>query len=256
METGFLSERESQILQALVEIYVEIGVPVGSQTLCHPENLDISSATVRNALAGLEKMGFVEQPHTSAGRIPTDKGYRFYVAQRMSEGGFGQEEEEVRLRKQLRVHLSEGSYEEILGQLAKVLGEVANQLGVVMAPHFEQGVFHHLELVHLAEKRLLLVISIRQGLVKSLVLEVDAQVSREELEVLSRLLNERLAGLTMAEIRRSVRQRLSMIDAGNPQLLRVLTAEIEGLSVSSGNELYLAGTHHICRQPEFRAFGG
>lgn len=251
MEGSSLTKRESQVLQALVEAYVDIGTPVGSQTLCRREEWGISSATVRNTLARLEEKGFVEQPHTSAGRIPTDRGYRFYVARRMDEGGFGQAEERGGLHQQLENQLQEGGYEEILSQLAKVLGDVSHQLGVVMAPRFDQGLFHKLELVPLAENKLLLVVTIRQGLVKSLVLEVDSRVTRDELEIMTRLLNERLSGLTMAEIRRSVRQRLSALNAGNPQLLRAVTEEIEGLAVPSGAGLHVAGTRNICLQPEF-----
>ena len=252
MENNALSKREVLVLQALVEAYIEVGTPVGSKTLCGREDWGVSSATIRNTVARLEEKGYVEQPHTSAGRIPTDKGYRHYVVQRMEDGGFApEEEEEVRLREQLEAQLREGNFEEILGQLAKVLGDISHQLGLVMTPQFEQGVFHQLELVHLAENRLLLVVTIRQGLVKSLMIEVDSQVSRNELELMSRLLNERLHGLTMAEIRRSVRQRLQALHPGNPQLLRAVTEEIEVLAGPSGVGLHVAGTHNICLQPEF-----
>jgi heat-inducible transcriptional repressor len=251
MESNLLSERETLVLQALVDAYIEIGIPIGSQTLCAREDLGISSATVRNTLSSLEEKGYVEQPHTSAGRIPTDRGYRFFVAQRMEEGGFELDEEEIQLREQLEAQLREGNCEEILTQLAKMLGDISHQLGLVLAPRFEQGFFHRLELVRLAENRLLLVVTIRQGLVKSLVLEVASEISRDDLELMSRLLNERLHGLTMAEIRRSMRQRLAMLNTGNPQLLRAVTEEIEGLAAPSGADLHVSGTSNICLQPEF-----
>jgi len=248
MESSVLPERESLVLQALVEAYIDLGNPIASQTLCQREDWEVSSATIRNALARLERKGYVKQPHTSAGRIPTDKGYRFYVAQRMTEGGFKEEED---LQFQLEARLQDGSYEEILGQLARSIGDISHQLGLVMSPRFEQGIFHQLELVYLAENRLLLVVTISQGLVKSLVIEVDSRVSQDDLEMMGRLLNERLHGLTMAEIRRSVRERVRSLRTGNPQLLRVVAAEIQGLAYPSGADLHVAGTGNICLQPEF-----
>jgi heat-inducible transcriptional repressor len=136
--------------------------------------------------------------------------------------------------------------------LAKIVGDISQQLGLVMAPKFELGIFHKMELVQLTARRLLLVVTINQGLVKSLTLEVDSRVSREDLKKVSRLLNERLRGLTMAEIRRSVRQRLQSLEVGTPQLLRVVTEEIEGMTRPTGADLHVAGTSNICLQPEFR----
>jgi heat-inducible transcriptional repressor len=137
MDSTPLTERESEVLRALVEAHVEVGVAVGSRTLCRRENWAVSSATVRNTLVRLEDKGLVEQPHASAGRVPTDRGYRFYVAQRMREDGFGSESDDGQLQDQLDERLQEGGFQEILGQLAHVLGEVSHQLGVVMAPSFE-----------------------------------------------------------------------------------------------------------------------
>jgi heat-inducible transcriptional repressor len=252
MDIAPLSKRESQILQVLVRAYIAMGVPVGSQTLSQRERLGLSPATIRNALASLEEKGFVHQPHTSAGRVPTEKGYRFYVMQCMAEGEFGMDSEGAVLRRQLESQLREGDYQEILTQLAKVIGDVSHQLGLVLAPRFEQGVFHRLELLHLAENRLLLVVTIGQGLVKSLVIEVDSAVSREDLESMSRLFNERLQGLNMAEIQRTARERLQTLVCGHPQLLRAVVNEIEALSLTRGADLHVSGTRNLCLQPEFR----
>ncbi|MEW6749550.1 MAG: heat-inducible transcriptional repressor HrcA [Candidatus Latescibacterota bacterium] len=251
MDLQALSEREATVLQSLVEAHIELGEPIGSRTLCERQDWDISSATVRATLARLEDLGFVTQPHTSAGRVPTDKGYRFYVAQRTSQGGFGQEAEEVRLREELERRLREGSYDQILAQLAQVLGEVSHQLGLVMAPRFEQGLFDRLELVQLASNRLLIVLSIRHGLVKSLVMEVDSLIHRDELEAMARLLNERLHGLSMAQIRRSIRERVSSLHTGNPHLLKAVTDEIQSLALAAAADLHVAGARNICLQPEF-----
>jgi heat-inducible transcriptional repressor len=184
--------------------------------------------------------------------LPTDRGYRAYVEHGIAAGSFLPGEESLRLRRQLEAKLQEGRVDEILGQLARVIGDVASQLGLAMAPRFEMGVFHRMELVRLSEHRLLLVVAIDRGLVKSLVVEVDARVSQRDLEALSRLINERLNGLTMAEVRDSVRERLRSVETGNPQLLRVVVDEIAGLTAARGSELHVAGTRNIVLQPEFR----
>jgi heat-inducible transcriptional repressor len=246
-----LSERESAVLRALVEAHVEIGAPIGSEWLARREGWALSSATIRTVLAGLEEGGYLRQPHTSAGRVPTEKGYRAYVAHRLRDGGFADAADLTeQLPEEMEALLSEGDCEEILGQLAQVIGQVTHQLGLVLAPRFEAGVFHRLELVRLAEGRLLLVVTVQRGLVRSLVLEVDATVSTDELDGLARGLNERLHGLTMAEIRRSGRERLAAM-RGNPQLVRAVTEEIAVLAGPGETELYVAGSGYLCLQPEF-----
>ena len=251
MDTSPLAKREAQVLQALVKVYIALGDPVGSQTLCARESLGVSSATIRNALASLEEKGYVSQPHTSAGRIPSEKGYRFYVEQCMAEGGFGLDAEGAALRQQLERELQEGDYQEILHQLARTIGDMSNQLGLVLSPRFEQGIFHMLELLRLEANRLLLVITVDGGLVKSLVIEVDSSVSKRELEDLSRLFNERLHGLTMAEIQATARQRLAALALDQRPVMMAVVHEIEVLSITSGADLHVSGTRNLCLKPEF-----
>ncbi len=252
MQNEMLSWREWQVLQALVKSYVALGVPVGSRTLLDRETLGISAATIRSALVALEEKEYLHQPHTSAGRIPTDRGYRHYVEQCVDRDCALPEGEDAQLRQHLTDQLPEGGVDDILGQLAKIIGQVSNQLGLVMAPAFEQGIFHKVELVKLSEQRLLLVLTIHQGSVKSLVIEVDSSTSQRDLEILSAQINQRLHGLTMAQIRASMRERLASVETGDPQLLRVISEEIEGLTSAGPGGLHVAGTRNICLQPEFR----
>ena len=252
MERSALSGREGQVLQALVQAYVALGDPIGSSSLVSREGLDVSPATIRSTLAKLEEMGYVQQPHTSAGRVPTDKAYRFYVERCLGFDQLLADPHDENLRSLIEAKLQEGNVDAILGQLAKVVGDISSQLGLVLAPRFELGVFRQIELIRLTQRRLLLVVTIDQGLVRSLDIEVDSRVSRGDVNTVNRLLNERLHGLTMAEIRRSARERLRSIDVGNPQLLRVVAAEIEELSQPSPADLHVAGAANICLQPEFR----
>ena len=246
-----LSKREWQVLQAMVKAYVALGAPIGSRTLLEQENLGISPATIRSTLARLEQKGFVKQPHTSAGRIPADKAYRFYVKECIGDHTFEDSVEVERLKGSIEAKLQEGNLDVIMAQLAKVVGEVSRQLGFAMAPRFESGVFHKLELVQPAERRLLMVVTINQGLVRSMDLEVDSEASRNDVQILSRLLNERLAGLSMSEIRSSAQARLSSATVGNPQLLRVVTREIVELAQPAWGDLHVSGAGNMCLQPEF-----
>lgn len=247
-----LSNRERVVLESLVHAYVDNGTPVGSSTLSKREGFEFSPATVRKALASLEEKGYVSQPHTSAGRQPTDKGYRYYVEQTVGYVATLSPEEGESVRRRLELFRQEGRVDEIHGQLAEVVGGVSHQLGIVLAPRFESGVVEHLDLVRLTETRLLMVATIQQGPVKSLVLEVSSRVSRRELEAVRQLLNERLAGLDLDQIQTSARERVESLSVGNPQLLRLVVDELESLSGNSGDALHVAGTRNIFLQPEFR----
>ena len=246
-----LSKREIQVLLALVKVHVALGVPVGSQTLSQRENLGVSSATIRNTLACLEEKGYVSQPHVSAGRIPSEKGYRFYVQRCMAMAATGLDEAEITLRQQLEAAQQEGDYEEILHQLARTIGDLSNQLGLVLAPRFKQGIFHKLELWRLGARRLLLVVTIRGGLTKSLLVEVDCAVSQRDLEALSRLFNERLHGLTMAEIQAAVEARMAELEPVSRLVVEAVVRHIEGLATTRGADLHVSGTRNLCLKPEF-----
>ena len=251
MATSPLSKREIQVLLALVKVHVALGVPVGSQTLNQRENLGVSPATIRNTLASLEEKGYISQPHVSAGRIPSEKGYRFYVQRCMATTDAGLDEAEITLRQQLEAAQQEGDYEEILHQLARTIGDLSNQLGLVLAPRFNQGIFHKLELWRLGGRRLLLIVTIRGGLTKSLMVEVNCAVSQRDLEALSRLFNERLHGLTMAEIQHAVEVRMVELGTVPRPVVEAVVRQIEGLATTRGADLHVSGTRNLCLKPEF-----
>ena len=251
MATSPLSKREIQVLLALVKVHVALGVPVGSQTLNQRENLGVSPATIRNTLASLEEKGYISQPHVSAGRIPSEKGYRFYVQRCMATTDAGLDKAEITLRQQLEAAQQEGDYEEILHQLARTIGDLSNQLGLVLAPRFNQGIFHKLELWRLGGRRLLLIVTIRGGLTKSLVVEVNCAVLQRDLEALSRLFNERLHGLTMAEIQHAVEVRMAELGTVPRPVVEAVVRQIEGLATTRGADLHVSGTRNLCLKPEF-----
>ena len=246
-----LTKRERLVLEALVRAYVDLRAPVGSRTILGREDFEFSPATMRKTLSSLERKGFVQQPHTSAGRLPTDEGYRFFVDEGRTQTLDLTAEEFESLRSSLEGAFQEVRADEIHAQLAAILGDVSNQLGLALAPRFEQAVFQKLELVRLTSQQLLLVATLGRGPVQSLVIEVDSEVSEADMNAVRQLLNERLAGLTMSEIKSTAGERLGSMRIPHPQLLRVVLDEIESLLAPRGHGLFVAGARHIFEQPEF-----
>ena len=232
--------------------YVDLGAPVGSTTILKREGFDFSPATIRKDLGSLEQKGFITQPHTSAGRLPTHKGYRVYAEEALADKVGPPFEEAQHLRRQFESTQQQGRVDEIHGQLAAIICDVSRQLGLALAPRFERGIFERVELVRLDERRLLLVATIHRGPVRSLVIEVGSSVSQRDIEKVCQLLNERLGGLTMAEVRGTVRNRVDSASVGNPQLLRLVAEELESLANAGGDDLHVAGVRHIFLHPELR----
>jgi len=244
-----LSERERLILNAIVESFVHNAVPVGSRYLSKKSGMDMSPATIRNVMMDLEERGLVAQPHTSAGRVPTDKGYRFYVDSLMLVETLGEPEKQRILEQLRRVSLG---VDTILEAASQVMARVSSQLGVVLSPRFFQGIFEKIELVAIAEKKILMVFSIKSGLVRTIVMEVAAEVSREVLEKTARVLNERLHGLSLNEIKQSLDRRMRHAGDVNPELIeRILDSADLLFSEESRRGLHFGGTNNIVAQPEF-----
>lgn len=245
-----LTEREKQILKLIVEDFIETATPVSSRLLCKKHNLAISPATVRNVMMDLEEKGLISQPHVSAGRIPTDLGYRVYVDNLMSVESLSRQERRKVLENLRRVSRD---VEQILQRASQVLGEISHQLGIVLLPRFYEGVFDRLELVPITENRTLLVIKIRSGLVKTIMLELDFEISRETLEQTARILNERLHGLKLGEIKRSIDERLRSVSGGHPSLIQYFKKSAEDVfDFEDWEDYYFGGTRNILQQPEFR----
>ncbi len=243
-----LSEREKQILLNLITHYIGTADPVGSRVIANRFSMGISSATVRNTLQDLEELGLIEQPHTSAGRIPTDKGYRVYVdyllrPERLTQG------EKDSIKGSI---LQEGrGINEILGQTARVLGDITSQLGVTIAPRFESGKLRRIKFVPVTSDKLMAVVVIESGLARSMILEIEAKVSETDLSELEALLNERLGGLTLAEIRRTIAERISDV-TGNAKLLKLVVDTKDKIWTDDPHDIIqVSGTDRLISMPEF-----
>jgi heat-inducible transcriptional repressor len=207
MTSPAFSDRTRRILAALIREYIETGEPVASAALTRRTGLSVSSATVRNVLAQLEEMGFVWQPHTSAGRVPTDLGYRFYVdllleARRASKDAAGVE---------ARLRLQAGDaplIDDLLSSASHVLSAVSRHVGFAIAPPNAQAVFHRIEFVPLSGHRILVVLVARGNQVSQKTIDVGEEITQTELEKAANFLNKEFSGRTLEEVREGVLTRL------------------------------------------------
>jgi len=210
----------------------------------------LSAATIRNELADLEEKGYVDHPHTSAGRVPTDKGYRAYVDNLVQYVDISPAEKRVLGRRLTATTETE----EVLQEASKILGKISRQLSIVTSPHISSGILERIELIPLSSIRVLVVLTMRSGLVRTITMEVAAEFRREELENVSRMLNERIAGLTLGEIRATCADRIKDLQNEQTGLIRVIICSSKKLfdDVRERERLYISGTQNIVGQPEFQ----
>ncbi len=199
-----LSQREKEVLREVVHDFILTATPVASKFIAEKKSVGLSSATVRHVMAQLEEFGFLNHPHTSAGRIPTDKGYRFYLDTLISLDSLA-EEDVAEISAGLSSSLDSG---ELLSEASKLLGKVSKQLSLVSAPYLGDAVLTRIELVSLNASKILVVISLETGLIKTIVLEVEGEVGVSKLARVNSLLNERLSGLRLSEVRGTILDRV------------------------------------------------
>jgi len=244
-----LTTRQKKILHSLVQRFIETATPVSSSCLVNNYKLNCSSATVRNELADLEAGGFIQQPYTSAGRVPTDKGYRFYVNVLKSWKTITEEEHE-----QIYGCMEEagGNLKVILEEASRILGTISNELGVVLTPWLTWGIFDRLELIKLSSCKILVVLHVRSRLVKTVILEVKSDLHEKDLEITASILNERLSGLTLQEIKTTIADRMRNVIVGDNVLMRHVIQRASRLfDFSEPLDVHMAGTQNILSQPEF-----
>jgi len=253
-----LSERERRVLEAVIRTYVQTAEPAGSRTLSRRYGLGVSPATIRNTMSDLEEKGFLFHPHTSAGRVPTDMAYRVYVDSLMALPSVAVgEQERVRLAEEIA---SGGSaIEAIIARAAQSLGVLTQELGVALGPRLDQTVLQRLELVRLSSERLLMALTLKGGVMRTVFVEVRGEIADAALAHVSLVLNERLAGLSLQEIRASLGTRLrdAGADGGARELLNIFVQEVDQLfepphSVMDSG-VVLGQASLLAEQPEFAA---
>ncbi len=240
-----LDERKKKILQAVIRNYLETGEPVGSRTISKYTDLNLSSATIRNEMADLEEMGYILQPHTSAGRIPSDKGYRLYVDTMMEE-----KEREVVEMKEMLVERQD-KMETLLKQVARVLAQNTQYATMISAPQTKRNKLKFIQLSRVDEKQILVVIVTEGNVVKNNILPVNDGLSDETLLKLNILLNTHLNGLSIDEINLGIISVMKQQAGIHSDIVSdVIDAVAEGIRAEEDVEIYTSGTNNIFRYPE------
>lgn len=247
-----LSEREAVILRSVVQEFVRTAAPVGSKALAEQGVLDLSSASIRSTMSALEMRGYLDHPHTSAGRIPTDLGYRAYVDELMGLPGMRPRDRQL-LRAELERHL--GDLDALMREASRLLGRLTSLLGVVLSPRLATGTLERLDAVPLSSSRLMFVVAVRGGLVKTIVVEIEAEVRRQDLDRVVQAMNERLAGLTLEEIRRTAVERMRDLgETDRTGVVRLVLHQAAALFtvLPEERQAEVGGAQHIVTQPEFQ----
>ncbi len=245
-DKDMLDARKVTILKAIIKTYLETGEPVGSRTISKYTDLNLSSATIRNEMSDLEELGYIIQPHTSAGRIPSDKGYRFYVDQIMQE-----KEDEVTEIKDLMLKRVD-RVELLLKQMAQVLAQNTNYAAMISAPQYHRTKLKFIQLSKVDEERLLVVIVVEGNLIKNTMIPISQQLSDEGLLNLNILLNSALNGLTIEEINLEVISRLKEQAGIHSEVVdKVLTEVAEAIRADDEDlKIYTSGATNIFKYPE------
>lgn len=247
-----LSERKEKILHAVIRNYLETGEPVGSRTISKYTDLNLSSATIRNEMSDLEEMGYIIQPHTSAGRIPTDKGYRFYVDQMLHEKieELSEREKQVAEKEDLLFEKVD-KVETMLQNMANVLATNTNYTTMVSAPQSKGNKIKFIQLSLLDEKQLLCTVVSDKNRVVNKIITIDEEVSQEIIVRLNVAINTALAGLSLEEINLGVISALTS-QAGNLENLvnQILKTITETISTEEQMKIYTSGATNIFKYPE------
>lgn len=245
-DKDLLDGRKITILKAIIKTYLETGEPVGSRTISKYTDLNLSSATIRNEMSDLEELGYIIQPHTSAGRIPSDKGYRFYVDQIMQE-----KEEEVTEIKDMMLKRVD-RVELLLKQMAKLLAQNTNYAAMISAPKYHKNKLKFIQLSKVDAERLLVVIVVEGNIIKNTMIPIHTDLSDEGLLNLNILLNNALNGLTIEEINLEVISRLK-VQAGmhSGVVDQVLNEVAEAIRADDEElQIYTSGATNIFKYPE------
>lgn len=241
-----LDERKRKILKAIIQTYLETGEPVGSRTISKYTDLNLSSATIRNEMSDLEELGYIIQPYTSAGRIPSDLGYRLYVDELMKE-----KDKEVAEIKDLMIEKTD-KMEKVLKQVVKILASNTNYATMITGPTYHRNKLKFIQLSRVSEVQLLAVVVVEGNIVKNHIIELREPMDEETVLKLNLLLNTQLNGLTIEEINLAMISRMKEQAGIHSEVISsVIDAIAQAIAVDDQEmEIYTSGTTNIFKYPE------
>ncbi len=245
-----MDERKREVLLAIIQDYILTAEPVGSRTIARKYNIGVSSATIRNEMADLEDMGYIEQPHTSSGRIPSDRGYRYYVDFLMEKIKLSKEDEIV-IRHFYEHQIAE--MEGVIRASGELISKLTSYAAITLGPLFGSSTIKHIDITNIDGERALLLVVTDTGLVEHRLLDMPQHISQEDLEMVSNVLKERLRGLPLQETGKKVFDEICReIKIKKAFLLDVFDFVEEVLGGNADSNVYLEGTLNILKHPEFK----
>ena len=239
-----LDERKMKILDAIIRTYLETGEPVGSRTISKYTDLNLSSATIRNEMSDLEELGYIVQPHTSAGRIPSDKGYRFYVDHLLET-----KDEEISSMKEFVIDHTE-KMDQVLKQIAKMLAQNTNYATMVTSPKYNGNKVKFIQLSQLDDGQLLAVSVMEANVVKNKIIPLDAPLDNETLLRLNVLLNSTLNGLSIPEINLGTISKMKEQAGSYSDIVGIVLDAVAETISQEEMEIYTSGATNIFKYPE------
>ncbi|MBI5216065.1 MAG: heat-inducible transcription repressor HrcA [Ignavibacteriae bacterium] len=244
-----LNEREREILRYVVYRFIDSAVPVASRYISKHHHLNLSAATIRNVLSDLEELGYIHHPHTSAGSIPTDKGYRYFVDWLM-EIQQVTPREKGNIRRQFDLMIESN---EVLREAARLLGTISHQLSVVSSLHLSAGVLERIELICIASHKILVVLEVKSGIIKTITMEIPVEISPMHLADVGQYLNEKLSGLTLKTIRDTFSERVKDFANDKSGIINLMVNSAGRIFDDSKEreKLHIGGTQTLIEQPEY-----
>lgn len=245
-----LDERKRKILQAIIEDYIYTAEPIGSRTIARKYGLGVSPATIRNEMADLELSGFLEQPHASAGRIPSAKGYRFYVDCLLAPHHISEHDVTI-INSWFQAKARR--LEEVFQETAKVLSRMTRNISLVSAPQTAKSTFKYLQFLPFDAHRVVVVVVTDSGLIENKLLEIPEDTSLVDLQRIAEVLNNSLTGLAFDQIGVPLLTEIKRLVVPDPVLVgNALNIVRQALNTDKNRKVYLGGTTQLLSQPEFR----
>jgi len=246
-----LDERSREILQRAISIFVATGKPVGSRTIARRSRERLSAATVRNIMADLEEMGYLRQPHPSAGRIPTDMGYRLYVDTMLDKRQISPQERHL-IDTSL---MTEDTPDQLMARTSQVLSHVSRNLGIVVSPPISQVALQLVQFIRLSENRILVILVSKSGIVQNRVIHPAEEYSQTDLDQSARYITEHFRDKTLSEIKsllsKMIGEERALYDQFVRRAIRLSSYTFSGATAEVESEIYLDGASNLIKNPEF-----
>ncbi len=244
-----LNERKLNILKAVIDDYIMTGLPIGSRTISRKHGIELSSATIRNEMADLEELGYLEQPHTSAGRVPSNKAYRFYVDRLMNVAKLNTDEAK-RIRSYFENRVSE--IEQVMERVAQVLSDTTHHISMVLKPQLKKSQMRRIQIVRITDKKAILLIVTSAGLVKDTMISIPEGTQPDCLEMISNMLTDKLTGKTLEEAEQDLASCIHDHAQANAKFVSDVLQVIENSVEPQGERgILLSGTQNIIDFPEY-----